>query len=112
MKANPGKFGAMLLSRENNIDVTFDIVDVIIKPREFVKLLGVMRDNKLSFQKHLSPLRNKVGRQLTAMSRRSNVLGKEGKMKILISFIISNINIAPLNIISLTRDPVRRWKNG
>jgi len=95
MKANPSKFQAMVLSR-NNTDISFNVGDTVIIPTDCVKLLGVNIDNKLSFNQHISQLSKKAGKQINAMSRLSNVLSKENKMTVLKSFILSNFNYCPL----------------
>ncbi len=96
MKANPGKFQAMVLSRANHINLTFEIGNTVIKPSTSVRLLGVNIDEKLNFNEHIAQLCKKAGKQVNAMSRLSNVLGKDSKLSILKSFVLSNFNYCPL----------------
>ena len=59
MIVNPKNFQAMLVSkRKNNIpeDLTISINDVNIKPNDSAKLLGIILDNKLNFEKHISSI--------------------------------------------------------
>ena len=59
MIVNPKNFQVMLVSkRKNNIpeDLTISINDVNIKPNDSAKLLGIILDNKLNFEKHISSI--------------------------------------------------------
>jgi len=96
MKANPEKFQAMVLSRNNNVDITFSINDVTIVPTKCVKLLGIYIDNKLSFNDHVNYLCKKAGRQVNALARLSNILSLDSKKVIFNTFISSTFNYCPL----------------
>ena len=53
MKANPSKFQAICLRKEN-VSIDFEIGSHVIKSDTTVKLLGVNFDNKLNFHNHVS----------------------------------------------------------
>ena len=57
MIANPKKFRAMLVSKRKNTvreDLTIFIIDLDIKSKNSVKLLGITLDSKLKFEKYSS----------------------------------------------------------
>ena len=58
MKADPSKFQAILFKRRKTEDVFFNlnIGDELFKPVSHVKLLDVLMDDNLSFNKHVSKL--------------------------------------------------------
>lgn len=95
MKANPGKFQAMVLSRKN-VNISFNINNVTIVPTKCVKLLGIYFDDKLSFSEHVQHLCKKAGKQVNALSRLSNILSQESKKVIFNTFISSTFNYCPL----------------
>ena len=70
MKANPSKFQAILFKCRKNEEVfDLNIGDELIKPVSLVKLLGVLIDDKLSFNEHVSKLCIKAARQTNALSQ-------------------------------------------
>jgi len=95
MKANPDKFQAMVLCRRD-VNICFTVGDITIVPTNCVKLLGVIIDNKLSFHEHVKHLCKKAGRQVSALTRLTNVLSEESKKIVFNSFIVSNFNYCPL----------------
>ena len=57
MKENPSKFQAILFKCRKNEEVFYlNIGDALIKPVSLVKLLGVLADDNLSFNEHVSKL--------------------------------------------------------
>ena len=63
MKANPSKFQAILFkSRKREEVFDLNIGDESIKPVSLVKLLGVLIDDNLGFNEHVSKLCVKAGR--------------------------------------------------
>ena len=71
MKANPSKFQAILFKCRKNEEVflNLDISDELIKPVSLVKRLGVLIDDNLSFNEHVSKLCVKAARQTNALRR-------------------------------------------
>ena len=67
MKANPSKFQAIVFKcRKNEEVLDLNIGDELIKPVSLVKLLGVLIDDNLSFNEHVSKLCVKAARQTNA----------------------------------------------
>ena len=67
MKANPSKFQVILFKCRKNEEVfDLNIGDELIKPVSRVKLLGVLIDDNLSFNEHVSKLCVKAARQTNA----------------------------------------------
>ena len=54
MKANPEKFQFMILSKTRRLEYNLLIDSNVIKESTDVELLGLIIDNKLSFEKHIS----------------------------------------------------------
>ena len=96
---NPEKFQAMLVSkRKNNIpkDLTISINDMNIKPNDSSKLLGIILDNKLNFEKHISPILKYASCQLNILFRLKNFLGIKGRKVLIESFFYSSFQYFPL----------------
>ena len=71
MIVNPDKFQATAVKRNNKMKDSYSlhINQEVINSENYVKLLGVEIDNKLSFEKHISALVKKASNQLNAISR-------------------------------------------
>ncbi len=95
MQANPDKFQAMVLSR-NDVHMDFNVNGTIIKCDDVVKLLGCYLDKKLTFENHVSHLCKKSAKQLNVLRRLSKVLDHEGLLKIYDAFFASNFNYCPV----------------
>ena len=61
-----------------------------------VKILGVVIDDRLNFNEHVSLCCTKAARQLNALARISKYLDFKSKTIIYDSFILSNFNYCPL----------------
>ena len=97
MQANPEKFQAMVLHRSmKTCSITFNIANAVIVPNDCIKLLGVLIDDNLSFENHISSLCKKAAKQVNALSRISKNLNFSSKMKIVNAFIFSNFNYCSL----------------
>ena len=99
MKANPEKFQLILLSRHADIDnnVSLKLNDVVLKPVDSVKLLGVMIDSKLNFNEHVLSLCKKASRNLKILLRLSKRISDErNKYCLLESFILSCFTYCPV----------------
>ena len=71
MIVKPDKFQATAVKRNNKMKDSYSphINQEVINSENYVKLLGVEIDNKLSFEKHISALVKKASNQLNAISR-------------------------------------------
>ena len=94
--ANAEKYHAMVLGPSASGIASFDIGSTVIEVEDDVKLLGVYIDNKLCFDKHLSELCAKTGRQINVLKRLSPYLDFKSRMVIFKSFILSNFNYCPI----------------
>ena len=97
MKANPNKFQFMILSPNSadDIEVKLD-KNATLRSEKSVKALGVIIDNRLTFNDHLSACCLKTARQLNALARISKYLDPKSKSIIYNSFIRSNFEYCPL----------------
>jgi len=93
MKANPDKCH-LLLSGEENFQA--NISNFVIDSSKQQKLLGVLLDNKLSFDKHINNLCNKASQKLNALCRVSSYMNTDKKRLIMKAFINSQFGYCPL----------------
>ena len=85
MVRNPSKFQAILFKCRQNEEVfDINIGDELIKPVSHVKLLGVLIDDNLSFNEHVSKLCVKAARQTNALCRIVKCIPNECCLDILI----------------------------
>ena len=98
MIANPKKIHSIILSKDitgnNGLEIKID--DKLIKSESSVKLLGIVIDETLNFDEHITKLCKKASSQLNALFRLKFVLTKEAKNVLIQSFIFSNFNYCPL----------------
>ena len=97
MIVNPDKFQAMILSSDKK-DKKFQLNTnkSTISSEDSVTLLGIEIDNKLNFKSHVSTICKKENRQLNAVGRIQNYVGKKEKETIINTFVYSNFMYCPL----------------
>ena len=64
MEANPSKFQVLIANEKPEKPFSISIKGSQIYGEPFVKLLGVLLDNRLSFNEHVSTICRKAGHQL------------------------------------------------
>ena len=74
LKANPDKSQLLVTSKD---EVSIKIDDTNIKSSSSKKLLGVLIDNKLTFNEHVSKLYKKASNKLLALARISKYMTKD-----------------------------------
>ena len=79
MKPNPDEYQAMVLGQTED-KLNFKLADVDIKITEKTCLLGVVLDNELKFDDHISSICRKVSAQISALNRLKNILPLKGAM--------------------------------
>ena len=94
LKLNEDK--CKLLITKHNDYVSAKIGSEIITASESVKLLGIIIDNKLNFNEHISKLCKKVSQKIHALARISNFMSTEKPRKIMKAFIDSQFGYCPL----------------
>ena len=96
MIANPDKFQAIIVKRNNKMKDSYplNINQEVINFENCVKLLGVEIDNKL-FLKNISTPVKKASNQLNAISRIQKLMGFKEKEILLYNFVYSNFNYCP-----------------
>ena len=98
MIANPGKFKAIVLSK-NNIDTVgtkFQIREKVIYSSDKADLLGIAIDDQLNFESHISENCRKAAGQLNALKLLGSYIPLESRKILANSFILSNFNYCPL----------------
>ena len=97
MEANPDKFQFMVLSSDPLEQQKIEIEnDITLLSESRVKLLGVIIDDRLQFNDHISAMCCRAARQLNALARISKHLDSKSKHIIYNSFVASNFNYCPL----------------
>ena len=97
MIVNPDKFQAMILSSdEKDKKFQLNINNSTISSDDSITLLGIEIDNKLNFKNHVSTICKKANRQLNAIGRIQNYVGKKEKETIINTFVYSNFMYCPL----------------
>ena len=93
LKVNPGKFQLLLTSKD---ETSIKIGDTDIKSSSFKKLLGVIIDNKLTFNEHVSKLCKKASNKLHTLARISKYMTKGRLRAVMNVFFSSQFAYCPL----------------
>ena len=94
LKANPDKFHLITSDTDENISITVGQYNIHNSNNH--NLLGVIIDNKLTFNEHVSSLCKKATQKLHALIRVSRFMNTDKKRVIMKSFITSHFNYCPL----------------
>ena len=92
---NPGKCHYLVLGTISNSD-TINLNGTKLASSSHEKLLGILIDRDLRFDKHIKSLRRKAGQKLDALARISNYLTHDQKRLLLNSIIKSQFCYCPL----------------
>lgn len=90
MQANAEKFQVTLFTRETITDFSVNVNGNVLKSESCVKLLGMLIDDKLTFDPHVSNICKRAIGQLKTMYRLPKVLSIDCRLKMYSAFIISN----------------------
>ena len=82
----PDKYHFLLTGKN---ELTLNINQFQIKSSKLEKLLGIAIDNKLTFEKHVTNLCNKVSQKLNALTRIVNYIQPNQRRLIMKAFITS-----------------------
>ena len=94
MKANPNKF--QLISFGNTAMNHLTVGDITIYKQPYIKYLGILVDEKLSFANHVENVCIKASRQVNALMRLSNLLDYDTKLLLYNAFISANYEYCPV----------------
>ena len=100
MKANPDKCHLLLSSDEK---CNASIGNHLIENSKQQKLLGVLLDNNLKFEKHANNLCTKASQKLSALCRVSSFMSTGQKRIIMKAFINSHFGYCPLVLMNHNR---------
>ena len=89
MVLNPGKCHYLVLGKRSNSD-TINLNGTKLASSSYEKLLGILIDRDLSFDKHIRSLCRKAGQKLNALARISNYLTHDQKF----FFLIQSLNLS------------------
>ena len=92
---NPGKCHYLVLGNRSSSD-TLNLNGTRLASSSYGKLLDILIDRDLSFNKHIKSLCRKAGRKLNALERISNYLTRYQKRLLLNSIIKSQFSYCPL----------------
>ena len=99
MVANPDKFQLMYLGYNlNNVETLPEIKlsNIVIKPKNSVKLLGVILDNKLNFKEHIDNICKIASRNTNCLARIRNFIDVKHSRFLYNAFIKSAFGYAPM----------------
>ena len=97
MKANPDKFQFIVLSSDPLEQQKIEIEnDITLLSESRVKLLGVIIEDRLQFNDHISAMCCRAARHLNALARISKHLDSKSNYIIYNSFVASNFKYYPL----------------
>ena len=89
LQANGDKTQAMVLGKSTHqYDLQFNGAPIDIK--EHLKILGVLLDNKLSFQEHISEMLKKVFAKIAALRRLKRLVPSSTLLVLYRSFVLSH----------------------
>ena len=91
MKVNPDKFKYIVFGKHDNVDCV-SIKNIRIAPETTVKILGLHLDNRLTFNKHISSIGTKAGRQIQVLARLSSTLNVSNRMLLYNSYMECYLN--------------------
>ena len=91
MVLHPGKCHYLVLGKRSNSD-TINLNGTKLASSSYEKLLGILIDRDLSFDKHIKSLCRKAGQKLNALARISNYPKLDQKLLIIISIIKSQFS--------------------
>ena len=98
MILNPGKFQSIIIDKkkQDHTKETFEIGDKVIEVSPSAKLLGVLIDDKLNFNLHITNICRSAANQSNALIRLKQFLSFEAKKVLVNSYFYSNFNYCPL----------------
>ena len=94
LQMNPDKCKLLISNRSKDISLILE--NETIECSNSVKLLGIIIDNKLDFNEHVSKLCKKVSSKLHALARISNFMSKNKLRLLMKSFIESQFDYCPI----------------
>ena len=86
----------MIFGERTNQDVGINIGNRTVNNSQEEKLLGVLIDSNLNFEKHVSNICRKAGNKLFALSRMSAYLGTNKLRLLMRAFVTSQFQYCPL----------------
>ena len=95
MLLNAGKFHFMCLGK-NTENKTFTFKDTIMSNSKEKKILGVVIDNRLTFNSHIRQLCKKVSQKISSLSRISNQLNDSEETLLFNAVVKSQFKYCPL----------------
>ncbi len=99
MQANTAKFQFMLMQKYTSKEIIPDSIEIhgttIMRQTE-VKLLGIIIDQKLKFDKHIDNLCKNAARQINIMYRFRGIFDLKERKIIYNTFILAHFNYCPV----------------
>ena len=92
-----------VFGERTNQGVSINIGNCIVDNSQAEKLLGVLIDSNLNFEKHVSNIFKKAGNKLFALSRMSTYLGTDKLRLLMRVFVTSQFQYCPLIWMFLSR---------
>ena len=93
LKSSPGKCHALV---STNKHLNMKVCDFTIGNSECENILGVKIDVNLNFNEHISDLRKKASRKISALARVAHFMSVEKRKLVMNAFFTSQFNYCPL----------------
>lgn len=104
-----------LHSRQNiakiHVNTTIIFEDSYIRPRTFVKNLGLHIDRFMTFENHVDNIHRKVMGTLIYLSHIKNRIPVETRISVIQTLVLSIINIVQIYGVQQTKVKFRKFKN-
>ena len=97
MVANPKKFQVMFLGLKQHQEILLEIGNKTVNVIRSVKLLGIVIDDELKFDKHVERLCQQVGKKVNAFYRVAPFMNEKKRKNLNHTFIMSNSIIVQLS---------------
>ena len=96
LAANPAKFQVLFLGRKESNTIEFKVEDIVLKSTNSVKLLGVVIDCKLNFNRHIEKLCSTASQKVKALFRIRPFLDISCAKQLCNSYILSTFCYCPI----------------
>ena len=106
-KLNTDKCKVIICGRKSH-PITLRVGTSLVKEESHVKLLGVLIDNKLNFNDHISKLVKKANSKLSVIRRGLQMLTFNKRKTLLNSFVQSQFSFAPLVWVFVEKLQIKR----
>ena len=91
---NPAKTEVMVMGKDNRLDIAVDEGDktIIIPSKDHMKVLGIIIDQKLSWEHHIAAIKRKTSYAIRNIARTYNILPLRTRMTLSEALVTPHYN--------------------